>query len=155
MYKGVESEANRTESGSPFVFQSECPVTLKGIGVKATQECDSSSPFVFQPECPVTLKGIGTKRSRGPFRGDAASRVVRIPSDGSRRIKPVEVNPLRHAVSCRSFRVSVSHGRTSVLTEKRSQLPGELRQSGVVQHLLTRFIIDRCTRARADRECCK
>ena len=58
--RGVGSEANRTEFGSPFVFQPECPVTLKGIGVKSAPEGDSGPPFVFQSKCPVTLKGIGT-----------------------------------------------------------------------------------------------
>jgi len=139
MYKGIGSEANRTESGSPFVLQPKCPVTLKGIGVKATPECDSGSPFVLQPKCPVTLKGIGTdrrspgrsgaagsrsdatarvstgtRRPRGPSRRGAAPRVLRISFDGSRHIKPVEVEPLRHAISCRSGRVSPPLGAKSV-----------------------------------------
>jgi hypothetical protein len=139
MYKGIGSEANRTESGSPFVLQPKCPVTLKGIGVKATPECGSGSPFVLQPKCPVTLKGIGTDRRRpgrsgvggsrsdatarvstgtrrpqGPSRRGVAPRVLRISFDGSRHIKPVEVEPLRHAISCRSGRVSPPLGGEGV-----------------------------------------
>ena len=131
--RGVGSGANRTEFGSPFVFQSECPVTLKGIGVKTAPEGDSGPPFVFQSKCRVTHKGIetesiapdrfgsegvrvdvldvwstfGTRRPEGPSRRDGASRVVRNLSDGSRRIKPVEVEAPRHAISCRSGRVSL------------------------------------------------
>jgi hypothetical protein len=111
--------------GATLVLQSECPITLKGTGFRTTPECDSTSPVVLQHQHPITLKGVGiplgsnvmsdravcsnptsstVEMSRRddpegrPGRG-ITPRVVRIRSDGSVHLKPVEVNPLRHAFS--------------------------------------------------------
>lgn len=116
---------HRADLGATLVLQSECPVTLKGTGFRTTPECDSTSPVVLQHQHPVTLKGVGIPFGPNSMSGRAVCsnptsstaevsrrddpegrpgrgitpRVVRIRSDGSVHLKPVEVHPPRHAFS--------------------------------------------------------
>ena len=138
------------------MFNPECPVILKGIGVGATPECDSGSPVVFNPECPFTLKrvgtvpsshggteletirvrperacpGTGTRRSEGPSRRGSAPRVVRITVDGSGHIKPVEVTSPRHAFSRRSGRVNAPRGERRPVEPRYRAIASKPRGSG-------------------------
>ncbi len=69
--------------------------------------------FVFNPECPVTLKGVGLNRTtrvaRRDRRGADRPSSLRIYSDGRLILKPVEGGPPRHAITSMEGCRTVTH----------------------------------------------
>ena len=61
LIRASDRKSTRADPGSTFVLQHQCPVPLKGIGVRTAPECDSASPCVLQPKRPVTHKGVGCR----------------------------------------------------------------------------------------------
>jgi hypothetical protein len=135
MYKGVGSERTERSPVRPSYFNPSALLHLRApdsdrrrkviprrssylntstvLHIKASDrssEGNRDDPDFDRAQIdPQYTTGAETRWPRGPSRRGTASRFVRIQFDERGCIKPVEVNPPRHAVSCRLSRVNTTH----------------------------------------------